>query len=101
MNSTDLIKNFIRVEKSVDRVRILVCTIDWPHPHTPTSKWEVVEVLHQEAGQDVVGDAIAGILQNKKYFSVCEECNERNPVGHMHDEKICMGCAQQNHGVCY
>jgi len=25
----------------------------------------------------------------------------RNPVGHMHDEKICMGCAQQNHGVCY
>lgn len=97
----ELIKDFIRVHKSKHGVQILVCNIHWPHPHTPTSDWEVIEVLSEFSSEEEVQLAIDRILNNKKYFKFCKECKERNPIGWMHEPKLCMQCAELHHGVDY
>jgi hypothetical protein len=101
MNDRELRKEFIRVERSEEKVEILVHTIRWEGPHTPISTWAVDKSLPATASKSEIEKAIAGILENDGPFQVCNECSERKPLGWMHDESICHGCAIANHGIVY
>jgi len=101
MKGPELLKEFIRVEKAERRVHILVCEIGWDGPHTPISRWVISRSLTHEASETEVEEAIAGILEDPRYFRVCLECGERQPLGWMHDERVCQGCAETNHGVAH
>jgi hypothetical protein len=101
MNDRELRKEFVRVDQTQKRVQVLVRKIRWHGPHTPVSTWEIAKSLPDTASKPTIEKATAGILQDRRYFRVCLECGERNPVGWMRDESICQGCGQVNHGIVY
>jgi len=101
MKDTDLRKEFIRIDKTGSGVEVHVCTISWEGSHTPVSKWVRGQELRREASKAEIDKAVALLLEDTQYFRVCRECDERNPIGWMHDERICQGCAERNHGVVY
>jgi hypothetical protein len=100
MNDRELRKEFIRVERSEEKVEILVREIRWEGPHTPIHTWAVGKRLPATASKSEIEKATAGILENDGYFRVCPECNEKKPFG-WNDGSVCQGCAVANHGVVY
>ena len=101
MNDTELIKDFIRVEKTQNEVQILVHEIRWDGPHTPIHTWAVAKSLPAAASEADVEKATARILEDPRYFLTCHECGERKPLGWMLGDCICQECAQTHHGVVY
>ena len=103
MTDQDLIAQFLRtVPSAPDGGTVIeVCEISWPHPHEPEGTWVTVTELPAGASQERIDRQISKILRNRKYFRVCQECGERKPVGWMHNARICQGCAEKHHGVCY
>ena len=101
MNDRELRKEFIRVERSEEKVQILVHEIRWQGPHTPIHTWAVGKSLPDTASEADVEKATAHILEDDGYFRVCNECGERKPLGWMHDGRICQGCAQTSYGIVY
>ena len=101
MNDRELRKEFIRVERSEEKVEIFVREIRWEGPHTPVSTWVIGSSLPATASEADVEKATARILEDDSYFQVCNECGERKPLGWMHDGRICQGCAVANHGIVH
>jgi len=101
MNDDDLIKEFFRTNITEKGIQVLVCMIEWHGPYTSTTKWVVVKHLPQGASEKEVQDYMMGKLKDRRYFRVCQECDEQNPVGHMHDQHICQDCAERNHDIVY
>ena len=101
MKDSELLKEFIRVEKTAHGVQLLVCMIAWDGPHTPVSTWLVVKNLPGGASEAETQLAATDALEDPRYFSRCVECSERKPVGWMHDDDTCQGCAERNHGVVH
>lgn len=100
MNDQELIKDFIKIEKNPDCINFLVCQITWDL-HTPISKWKIAAKTPADISSTAIKQQIAQILNNQRYFNICQECGERNPCGWMHDQHICQSCAENNHGVLY
>ncbi len=101
MNDRELLQEFLKVDRTESGIRILVRRIRWNGPAEPVSTWVVGQDLHPAATKAETEAAARGILEDDHYFRVCRECGERNPLGWMHDEAICQGCASDNHGVVY
>jgi len=101
MNDTEIIAKLIKVERQNSELSILVCCISWPHPHEPRSNWEIAAVLPLKSSSGEIDSKIQNVLQDKQYFQTCQECQRRNPCGWMHNDGICQGCAERNHGVVY
>jgi hypothetical protein len=101
MTDRELRKEFIRIEKTPNEVQIFVREIRWEGPHTPIHTWAVGKSLPATASEAEIEKATAGILEDHRYFRVCDECGERKPVGWMLNESICQECAQASHGVVY
>ncbi len=101
MNDTELLKEFIRIEKTQNEVQILVHEIRWQGPHSPIHTWAVGKSLPDTASEAEIEEATASILEDHRFFRVCLECGERKPLGWMNDERICQGCAQTHHGIVY
>ena len=101
MTDRELRKEFIRVERSEEKVEIFVREIRWEGSHTPVSTWVIGSSLPDTASEADVEKATTSILEDDGYFQVCNECGERKATGRMLDESICQGCAQTNHGVVF
>ena len=91
----------MRVTRLNDTVEIQVCMIEWSHPHTPKGTWHPVEKLDKCTPQEVIDDLLEKTLRDRHYFKVCNECDQRNPSGHMHSNNVCQSCAEENHGVVH
>jgi len=94
-------EDFIQIDKTGGKTQIHVCTITWEGPHSPVSRWVLAGEFGEEVGADEVEKAVTDLLSDRQYFRVCRECKERNPIGWMHDKRICQGCAERNHGVVH
>ncbi len=101
MTDRELRKEFIRIEKTQNEIQILVHEIRWDGPHSPIHTWVVGKSLPDTASEAGIEEATASVLEDHRYFRVCDECGERKPVGWMHDETICQRCAVANHGVVH
>ena len=101
MDDLELTREFIGVERTEKSVRVLVQEVFWDGSHTPTSKWTEAATLAPDTSQPSIHKKILEILEDRRYFSVCVACSERQPKGWMHDEKTCHSCAERNHGVVY
>jgi hypothetical protein len=101
LNENELIKEFIRVNRDHDCLRILVHEISWHGPNRSVSEWNEAARLKPTAKNSEINKKIKDILQDVRYFAVCLECGERKSKGLMHDEAICQSCAIKNHGVVY
>ena len=100
-NDAEIIKEFIKVEKTDLCVKILVKHISWPKVYEPHSEWMEEDTLPGKVSQSEIQDAVKRVLENGRHFGVCQECGERNPTGWMHNDRICQGCAQANYGIVY
>ena len=101
MNRQQIKREFFKIEKGKILTKLFVKGIKWEGPHSPTAKWTLINEVDSNSDTEKVDEMIKAILMNEKYFKTCEECGEINPDGWMHDDKICQGCAEKNHGVVY
>lgn len=101
MTDSELLKEFVRVERTETEVQILVREIRWDGPHTPIHTWEVAKNLPATASKATVKSAVAGLLEDPRYFLTCHECRQRKPLGWMQGDCLCQQCAQTNHGIVY
>lgn len=101
MNDEDLIAEFVEVRRAEEGVGLWVREIGWQGPYTPVSSWTLAKTLPATASEDRIETEVRRLLTRKRYFRVCEECGERNPIGWMLDTKICQSCAERNHGVVF
>jgi hypothetical protein len=101
MNDRELLEEFVRVERTESRVRILVREIRWDGPHTPVSTWAISQDLPATATKAEADAAATSVLDDPQYFRTCLECGDRKPVGWMLDESTCQECAQTKHGIVY
>ncbi len=101
MNDRELLEEFIRVERDANQVRIFVREIHWDGPYTPLSTWVIEGDLPATATKAEANAAATDVLEDVRYFLVCRECEQRNPVGWMHNARICQACAEPNHGVVH
>ena len=93
MNDEQLIKEFIRAERSEHGVEITVCEIEWPTPSEPVSHWTIVSLLPLDASEAQIDTAVRAVLVDSRFFGVCATCRERNPNGWMHDDTVCQSCS--------
>lgn len=101
LNDKKIMEHFTRHEVDLDYTAFEVELIDWPTPHGPVSEWREVKRVPKSLSEERIEIERMRLLQDQKYFRVCQECFNRNPVGWMHSDAVCQGCAQENHGVIY
>jgi hypothetical protein len=68
---------------------------------TPVTDWVAVRTLPSDSPAETINTQVRQALDDTDYFAVCAECQNRVPVGRMHDTDICQSCAERNHGVVY
>ena len=100
MTDSELLEEFVRVERTDTEVRILVHEIRWDGPHTPIHTWEIAKCLPATASKAMIDRVVADLLRDDEYFRVCPECAARKPFG-WNDGSVCQQCAQEHHGVVY
>lgn len=101
MNDTEIISRFIKVEQEDTELKILVHSISWPHPHEPKSNWPVATMFPMKSSTKEIESKILEVLQDKRYFQICQECQQRKPCGWMHTDGVRQSCAERNHGIVY
>ena len=101
MTDIELREEFIRIEKTQGGIQILVREIRWEGPHTPISTWAIARTLPATASESEIENIVACVVGDRGYFRACLECGEKKPIGWMHNERICQGCAEANHGIVH
>lgn len=84
-----------------DPIEIYAIVIDGWHVSRPY--WDLVKAasVPKDATADVISQTADAVLQNKKYFVVCDECSAHVPAGYMHCDAYCTGCAQSKYRIVY
>lgn len=93
----ELMRHFMRM--SSDR-ELEVGQVSW-RGQTPSLEWEKYKTWHEPPKRSEVRFVMKEALGDSRFFRVCSHCGERSNRGHMHDEKVCQGCAQTHFGVVY
>ena len=101
MTEADLINEFTATRHTPQGFALRVRRISWPLPSRPISRWHTVSVLPESTSASALMEQRRRLLDDSRYFAVCSECNERNPVGWMRGDGICQSCAERNHGVVH
>jgi ribosomal protein L40E len=102
MTDAELIQEFLEVETdNQNHTHIFVKMIEWDGQRPYTTPIRAI-TLKKRPTQERLDREFQKILGYKKYFQVCSECGERNPVGWMLTEMgICQQCGTNNHGIVY
>ena len=99
MTRSELVTEFISIDSYPGKATFHVAKISWDG-HTPNREWVKHSEVEGELTDTKKDTVISKILSDKKFFKICKECSEVNPVGWMHDSKICQSCAEKQ-GVVY
>ena len=101
-NDDVVFNEFTRAREEGVEVVLEVCVIDWKAgPHTPHANWIEVGRLATGSGALMIQSARGRLLKRRRFFRVCSLCAKRNPVGWMHNSRICHACAERTLGVVY
>jgi hypothetical protein len=103
MNSNDLelFQEMTRILETPEAVVIEVAEIHWLRPHDPFTVWHPVVVFASGTASEKINDSRKALLNRKRFFLICGECGLRHAKGHMEAPRLCMSCAEKNHGVVY
>lgn len=93
----EVLKDYVRINKEDNTIKIEVLSIHWDGPHTPISNWTLYKELPLDCKLNIEINAVL----RSKHFGYCESCNSYNAVGHMHTKKMCQCCASQHLGLVY
>lgn len=100
-NEQELYDDYTRTREEFGKIMIEVAVISWLSPHAPTVTWHIVFEIPADSEFKDILKARRMVLKRKRYFKKCRECGELNADGHMYDNHICQGCAEQIHGVVF
>jgi hypothetical protein len=102
MTDAELIEEFIEVEPDEGSgTKIYVKMIEW-EGQIPATHPVCAVTLKGIPSQERLDKEFQKILNRKKFFRVCSECGERNPIGWMLTEMgICQQCGTEHHGIVY
>jgi len=101
MDEEELIKEFICIKRTNASTEIFVRLISWEGPHNPISQWKIVRTIKKDISDEQIAVELSRILNNRRYFIRCKECNELKPKGWMWEDNICQSCAERNHQVVF
>lgn len=97
-----LVRDFTRVRSAGTGICLDVKLVSWDAgPHNPQESWVEIERLTDTSEPGLIADRRRRLLNNRRYFRICEVCAERRPVGQMHDTRTCQGCATRTLGIVY
>ena len=99
MTDEEIKRQFIQISPSGSRLEVK--TISWDGPHTPTSQWVDFGPVPETADAVEVNALMEQALACEQFFRRCQTCKMLNPLGWMHDSKICQSCAERDEGVVY
>lgn len=98
---TEDLKKYIRINRTAQCTFIEVTTVGWEGPWAETIQWEIAKRLEQNPSSTELMEAINQLLEDRRYFRTCLECNKTKLAGYMHDETVCQACAPEKYGVVY
>ena len=101
MTDAELIADFTRMAEVEGEIHLEVGVIEWPGPHEPALVWKTFRRWKRPPTPERLAAAQQKALMSPRYFRLCQQCEERNNVGHMHDPEICQTCAEKHLGVVY
>jgi hypothetical protein len=102
MNKNELIRKFTKIEKRENKTEILVCLVEWENSYEPVLQWKVVQTLKKNSSKLEIDTQVNEILNDKRYFSFCIECEAFKQAGRimmLQDKSLCHSCAERNHSV--
>jgi hypothetical protein len=92
-------QHFLRLRALDGSFVLEVAIVEWHGPHTPELRWQVAHRFSAQPSPSELRHAEDAALENPKFFRVCDMCEERGNIGHMHSKTVCQGCAEQHLGV--
>ena len=101
MTNAELISDFTRIRVVRGCTILQIAIVTWPSPSEPRLGWRKFRSWSGQPQPADIAAAQAEALRDHRYFLRCERCRERCNVGHMHDDKVCQGCAEQFLHVAY
>jgi hypothetical protein len=99
-----LLNRFFRRRQTVKgKVTLQVAIIQWRGSHDPYAEWHDLAEFETSSPQfeERIQAAKLACLNDPRFFRSCEMCHELCNSGHMHDSKICQGCAGRHLGIRY
>ncbi|EKP0294308.1 TPA: hypothetical protein ACSCX2_003511 [Aeromonas veronii] len=122
-NINEIKRDFIRLRANEVGLLLEVGKVHW-NGHTPECEWICVKQFGDmpklseyeyphirnvftegSEGKLIswveVDKAVEKLLNNRRYFRVCGRCRTLNPIGWMHDDFACSGCAGEKLGIVY
>ncbi len=96
-SAKELLSHFLRLS---NETTLEVAQVVW-RGVTPSLEWETFRTWPAPPSPEELVAAQRDALEDTRYFQICRHCGERSNRGHMHDKKICQGCAQTHFGVVY
>lgn len=102
LNDDEMFLKFTRARRSGAAIVLEVQVIRWTAgPHTPDTSWAEVERLAGDSTVAEIERRRRRLLQRRRLFRICSTCTERTPVGWMHDQHVCQGCAERTLGIIH
>lgn len=100
-NEEELVSDYTRARYAQNRVVVEVAQVDWLNPSQLILTWHSVFELPANSNAEEIEAARHKLLRRKKYFKICQECEERQPTGHMWSTEMCQSCASNNLGIIF
>ncbi len=102
----ELIAECLRTIRTDSSIEVQAITLHWEGVHKQIRKWQTVCDLPSNAREEVIQQRLEEALLDRRFFSVCPECKVRQLNGTMMSigeevPRVCMSCAQSNHGVLF
>ncbi len=97
----DLVREFMRVVRTWDGFALQVTMVVWVSPSYAELEWRTYRTWRRVPTPERLQAAQERALLSPRFFRACMMCGERNNRGHMHDARVCQGCAERHLGVVY
>lgn len=99
---SDYLDGFFRCHKQWAHWTFEVATVEWDGtPHTPRLSWTTFRRWIAEPNPQEILEARTAALATPRFFRTCTRCGELTNTGHMHDQRVCQGCAEKFLGVIH
>jgi len=99
-SDAEMTTEFFRTRLSKAGIALQVRTISWNGPYDPVSRWKTVKRFTLDTAPGEIAAVIQAELWNRRFFRICSDCGERNPVGCMSAD-FCQNCAERSHGIVH
>lgn len=96
---TDSIDTYLKFVPTLEGWAMQVGVVGWVSPHEPSLEWKTFRTWRHEPNAERKDRAKVAAI--KRFFRTCVQCRELCNVGHMHDSKLCQGCAERELGVTH